>query len=579
VVDAYRGGNFSGIGLVLGNDVQGIDLDDHRHPVTGELSELAKEILHLVSGYAEVSPSGTGIKIFTRSNLDRSKADHKKGVELYCKSRYFTVTGLVIEGHENLPSDVQDLSWLVSKVFHEELRSRPTSHQDESDRAFAHHKEPIDGWDLDRLINEVLPHLDPDSGYGDWLQVGQAMHHQGQGDAAWLDAWDEWSSNSNKYKAGECALKWMSFSKQRYDGGVITLATLLKRIKSKIGSASLANTRGRFRLLSSEELARQKPLNWIVKHVLPETGLAIIYGQSGTGKSFLTLDLACAVSGGAAEWFDQKINPCKVTYCALEGQAGMTKRVEAWEVHHKKRAPTGLRFIIQPFDLLEDDVVPSLAHAIAEVGTSGIIILDTLARAAPSVDENSSKEMGTVIHRAAALQEITGGLVLLVAHAGKDQNRGLRGHSSLFAAADVVIKVNRNMSQRGWELEKSKDDTDGSQHGFTLDKVLLGVDDDNENIESCVVVRSSNLPKKVKKLSGTVQLGLKTLQEAVYEAQFLETDETVGVHVDEWRKIYERSCTADTASAKQKSFYRARKDLCDSGMVRVVNDVYFIVEP
>jgi hypothetical protein len=579
VVDAYRGGNFSGIGLVLGNDVQGIDLDDHRNPVTGELSELAKEILLRVSGYAEVSPSGTGIKIFTRSNLDRSRANHNRGVELYCKSRYFTVTGAVIEGHENLPSNTQDLSWLVNKVFNEEPRSTTVYQKDEGDSAFAHHKEPLDGWNLDRVINELLPQLDPDSGHNDWLQVGQAMHHQSQGDPAWLEAWDEWSADSSKYKIGECVARWKSFRVQRYNGGVITLATLLKRTKSHHRLDSLAHTRGRFRLLSSEELAQQKPLNWIVKHVLPETGLAIIYGQSGTGKSFLTLDLACAVSGDAAEWFDQKINSCPVTYCALEGQAGMTKRVEAWEAHHKRRAPTGLRFIIQPFDLLEHDVVPSLAYAIAEVGTSGIIILDTLARAAPSVDENSSKEMGAVIQRAATLQEITGGLVLLVAHAGKDQNRGLRGHSSLFAAADVVIKVNRNGSQRGWELEKSKDDIDGYRYGFTLDKVLLGVDNDLENIESCVVIRSSNLPKKVKKLYGTNLLGLKTLQEAVSEAQFLESDENVGVHVDEWRKIYERSCTADNAAAKKKSFYRARKALCELEMVRVVNDVYFIVEP
>jgi hypothetical protein len=578
-VDAYLGGNYSGIGLVLGNDVQGIDLDDHRDPATGELSELAMEILLRVSGYAEVSPSGTGIKIFTRGNLDRSRTDHEKGVELYCESRYFTVTGSVIEGHENLPSQVQDLSWLVSKVFDEKLRLTATTQQDAVDRALAFHKEPIDGWDLDRVMNELLPHLDPDSGYNAWLQVGQAMHHQGQGDHAWLEAWDEWSANSNKYRTSECDFKWTSFSKQRYNGGVITLATLLKRIKSQPGSASLAKPSGRFRLLSSEELAQQKPLNWIVKHVLPKTGLAIIYGQSGTGKSFLTLDLAFAVSGGAAEWFDQKINSCAVTYCALEGQAGMTKRVEAWEAHHKRRAPTGLRFIIQPFDLLEDDVVPSLAHAIAEVGTSGIIILDTLARAAPSIDENSSKEMGTVIQRAATLQEITGGLVLLVAHAGKDQKRGLRGHSSLFAAADVVIKVNRNGSQRGWELEKSKDDTDGYQYGFTLDKVMLGVDNDLETIQSCVVIRSSNLPTKVKRLSRTALMALKTLQEAVSECQFLGSDEIDGVHIDDWRKLYDQSCTADNAAAKQKSFYRARKALCESGIVRVVNDVYYIVDP
>ena len=233
VVDAYLEGGFSGIGLVLGADVQGIDLDDCRDPETGDLNDFANEVLNSVSGYAEVSPSGTGIKIFTISNLDRTRVNHNHGLELYCKDRYFTVTGSVIEGHTNLPSNSQDLSWLVSKVFNEELRSKITPTPDESELAFLHHKEPLDGWDLDRLINEVLPHLDPDSGYNDWLQVGQAMHHQGQGDHNWLEAWDEWSGNSNKYKTGECEFRWMSFSKQRYDGGVITLGTLIKRAKEE----------------------------------------------------------------------------------------------------------------------------------------------------------------------------------------------------------------------------------------------------------------------------------------------------------------------------------------------------------
>jgi primase-polymerase (primpol)-like protein len=44
-IDAWMVGDFDGIGLVLGADVQGIDLDDCRDPDTGELNELATEVL------------------------------------------------------------------------------------------------------------------------------------------------------------------------------------------------------------------------------------------------------------------------------------------------------------------------------------------------------------------------------------------------------------------------------------------------------------------------------------------------------------------------------------------------------
>lgn len=232
VADTLIMGGFDGIGLVLGDDVQGVDLDDCRDPATGTLTELAQEVLEKVCGYAEVSPSGTGIKLFTRSNLDSSRTDKAAGVELYRNGRYFTVTGHQLNGHERLPADVQDVGWFVQKVFGQELT--PLIEGDAADLALALYKEPLEGWDLDRVIDEVLPHLDPDSGYEEWLQVGAALHHQGQGDEAWLDAWDNWSAQSGKWVEGYCASKWNSFHEQRGRGrGALTLATLLKKTKDK----------------------------------------------------------------------------------------------------------------------------------------------------------------------------------------------------------------------------------------------------------------------------------------------------------------------------------------------------------
>lgn len=233
VCDALIMGGYDGIGLVLGDDVQGIDLDDCRDPDTGKLTELAEEVLDKVEGYAEVSPSGTGIKLFSRTNLDSSRTKKEVGVELYCSGRYFTVTGWRVNGHEGLPTLQQDLSWFVQKVWGEELSAAPLE-GDEAERALALYKPPLEDWDLERVVNEVLPHLDPDCGYDEWLRVGQALHHQGQGDGDWLEAWDQWSAASGKYADGYCAQKWDSFNEQRNRGrGVLTLASLLKQTKEK----------------------------------------------------------------------------------------------------------------------------------------------------------------------------------------------------------------------------------------------------------------------------------------------------------------------------------------------------------
>ena len=72
-VDALIMGDYDGLGIVLGGNLHGIDLDDCRDPESGALSALAQEVLDRIEGYAEVSPSGTGIKIFTQTNLDGSR--------------------------------------------------------------------------------------------------------------------------------------------------------------------------------------------------------------------------------------------------------------------------------------------------------------------------------------------------------------------------------------------------------------------------------------------------------------------------------------------------------------------------
>jgi len=68
-LDAYLMGGFDGIGITIdgSDDFQGIDLDDCI--IDGKLNGDATEVLGRIDGYAEISPSGKGIKLFTKSNL------------------------------------------------------------------------------------------------------------------------------------------------------------------------------------------------------------------------------------------------------------------------------------------------------------------------------------------------------------------------------------------------------------------------------------------------------------------------------------------------------------------------------
>jgi primase-polymerase (primpol)-like protein len=88
-------GRYDGIGFVFssGDPFAGVDLDNCRDPETGELEEWAAEIVADFDGYAEASPSGTGVHIIVRGKAPNKKRGR---VEAYSSERFFTVTGEVL---------------------------------------------------------------------------------------------------------------------------------------------------------------------------------------------------------------------------------------------------------------------------------------------------------------------------------------------------------------------------------------------------------------------------------------------------------------------------------------------------
>lgn len=240
----------------------------------------------------------------------------------------------------------------------------------------------------------------------------------------------------------------------------------------------------RYKLLGSADLHALPPLEWRVRGVLPAVGLAGWYGPSASGKSFLALDVAAAIAENS-RWFDCRVEAAPVVYAALEGEAGFKLRAQAWEAHKGRTLPDGLSMVLQPFKLTDPRDISDLA---AVLPAGAVVFLDTLNRAAPTADENSSKDMGEILEGAKRLQSLIGGLVVLVHHTGKDATKGLRGHSSLFAALDAAVEVSRDGDRREWKVAKAKDGEDGDAHPFKLQIETLGTDAYGDAVTSCVVM-------------------------------------------------------------------------------------------
>ena len=104
VLAAYRKLRYDGIGFVLGNRFAGVDLDDVRDPATGAITAAwAADLVRKAGTYTDVSPSGTGVKLFGVGTWmgDWHKRPHPSGtgeIEIYSAGRYFTVTGRPADG-------------------------------------------------------------------------------------------------------------------------------------------------------------------------------------------------------------------------------------------------------------------------------------------------------------------------------------------------------------------------------------------------------------------------------------------------------------------------------------------------
>jgi hypothetical protein len=317
-----------------------------------------------------------------------------------------------------------------------------------------------------------------------WLGVIWAIAHLGWQSGKQIA--QEWSQTSSRYTEAGFEKAWTDSNPNHPNpvgiGSIYKLAQCFGWQMS-VSTASNIATTSKFTLMSAIDVLLIPPTTWRVKHLLPDKGLAAIYGPSASGKSFMAFDLGACIADGRM-WFGHKTIAAPVVYVMLEGQAGLQKRVKAWIKARGIAIPSDFHLILESFHLTDLNDVQNLSAVIPK---GAVVFVDTLNRAAPTADENSSKDMGAIIEGANMLRLMTDGLVVLVHHTGKDTAQGMRGHSSLFAALDGAIEVKRNNAGRTWTIAKTKDGEDGKSTPFELLVHNLGTDADGESITSCTV--------------------------------------------------------------------------------------------
>lgn len=237
----------------------------------------------------------------------------------------------------------------------------------------------------------------------------------------------------------------------------------------------------------AEYMAAEDEDDYICSNLVPAKGVGTVFGARSSGKSFLVLDLALRIARGEP-FMGLKTEKRPVVFWIGEGR--YKKRLQAWM---KKFGPLPENVLV---DWREGLALRSEAEAVRfskTVPEGALVVIDTLNTATAGVDENSGKDMQPVLLNCKAVADARNACVLLVAHTGKDESRGVRGWSGIEANVDFSIKVSGGPATddtRRFNADKEKESAIASGDGtpFHLEVVKLeGVNNLGEPRSSCVI--------------------------------------------------------------------------------------------
>jgi hypothetical protein len=576
-----------GVGLALLPEWGLVALDFDKCIANGELHPEVAEIA--AQSYAEYSPSGTGVRVLFKGNLlNRKSFEGGYGFETFSTRGFVTVTGNVLEVTELLGNEntIAEVTPEATALFRKRFGQR-------EERSAVGHTGEVLGLTPEE-IDRCLEHLDASMGHDQWLQVGMGLHHETRGEG--FETWNAWSEGSDKYPGRDVLRhRWDSFG--RNDGVAVTARSLVhmaNKAGANVGRSGPASADEFDALIEHLEApTTDKPARfvfepvatfagiqgsaWWVKQVLPQAGLAVVYGASGSGKSFVMLDLGMCIARGLP-WRGLRVRQGRVAYIAAEGSGGFRKRITAYAQQHGLDL-TGVPMTVLNAapNLMEAKDSAAVAAAIQASGGADIVVVDTFAQVMPGANENAGEDVGKALGHCKRIHEATGALVVLVHHSGKDAGRGARGWSGLRAACDAELEVVKTETgARYLRLSKSKDGEDGLEWGFELQQVQLGVDEDLDPITSCVVAEAVvNKAKAIDKKLGPRERAVVDAFQVLAEAQ-TQGIEVEGVIEEALTRVDLEGKKASQVKSNLRSTLRRMLENADFGIGQAEDGTLFV---
>jgi hypothetical protein len=266
--------------------------------------------------------------------------------------------------------------------------------------------------------------------------------------------------------------------------------------------------------------------DFMIEDLMFSGDIGMIYGPSGSGKSFLAVHMGLSIARGV-DFLGKATRKGSVIYQAGEGGRGVLKRLKAYRQENRVY-DEDVPFVLLParVDLFSDDgdtdafMEECMAWKASLPEPLSAIFIDTFACASPGANENASEDVSRLIRAGEAINKATGAALFWVHHKNAAGDRE-RGHTSLRASIDTALEVTKDedSSVRTLRLAKMKDGEDGLKLAFELHQVEIGTFDDGKPMTSCVVVPAqvgSGQTSKRRRLPPGQANFLKVLEEAIH---------------------------------------------------------------
>lgn len=223
-------------------------------------------------------------------------------------------------------------------------------------------------------------------------------------------------------------------------------------------------------LLSVSDLGNLPPVEPLVDGLLYRNTLAQLSGPPGSYKSFISVDLSCALASGQGNFAGHQIPKReKVIYVAAEGANGLRARILSW-CQREGVAPSKLDGWLHILPIpIQLGVISDVSDAVsmARLIDAGLLVLDTRARCTLGLEENSATEQGQAVEYADHIRAKANCTVWGIHHTGRNGVTP-RGSTAWDGGVWTDLRLKSDEDTVHITVEKHKDAPSGQVYDYRL---------------------------------------------------------------------------------------------------------------